>query len=81
VFRRLACSFCGRRAADVSKLVAGSRAHICDRCIAAASEIIRQSDDDSSKPATHQGLWRRLMNRLAHARLLGRHWMQRKRHA
>jgi hypothetical protein len=39
VFRfRLACSFCGRSAAQVEKLVAGKRAYICDRC---AEETIR----------------------------------------
>jgi ATP-dependent Clp protease ATP-binding subunit ClpX len=81
MFRRLACSFCGRRAADVSKLVAGPRAYICDRCIEAASEIIRQSNADGSQAAPRQGFWRRMMSRLAHARLLGRHWLLSRRHA
>jgi hypothetical protein len=76
MFRRLSCSFCGRRAADVAKLVAGPpklavgpRAYICDRCIAAATEIIRQTGGDDSPPV---GFWRRLAARLARVRALGR---------
>ena len=29
----LRCSFCGRRADDVARLVAGASAYICDECI------------------------------------------------
>ncbi|NND88676.1 MAG: hypothetical protein HKM28_05465, partial [Flavobacteriaceae bacterium] len=29
----LECSFCGRKKADTSLLIAGLDAHICDRCI------------------------------------------------
>ena len=42
--KRLACSFCGRSADEVSKLVAGPRVYICDACVAAASRIIEESD-------------------------------------
>ena len=48
--RKLACSFCGKEAADVAKLVAGPRilfrrrVYICDECIAAARRIIEDSD-------------------------------------
>jgi ATP-dependent Clp protease ATP-binding subunit ClpX len=31
--RRLRCSFCGRTHDEVTRLVAGASAHICDRCI------------------------------------------------
>ena len=47
---KLACSFCGKQAADVAKLVAGPRVlfrrrvYICDECIAAARRIIEESD-------------------------------------
>ena len=47
--RQLACSFCGKAAADVAKLVAGPRilfrrrVYICDECIAAARRIIEDS--------------------------------------
>jgi len=51
---KLACSFCGKKAADVAKLVAGPRVlfrrrvYICDECIAAARRII-DADRDSQK--------------------------------
>lgn len=38
--RRLACSFCGRGAAEIEKLVAGPRVYICDRCVEAARQIM-----------------------------------------
>jgi ATP-dependent protease Clp ATPase subunit len=41
---RLACSFCGKSAADVSKLVAGPKVYICNSCVAAASRIMNESD-------------------------------------
>ena len=54
--RRMACSFCGKKAADVAKLVAGPvtylrpRAYICDACVAIATRIMAEADDDPSKP-------------------------------
>ena len=43
--RRLACSFCRRKDADVEKLVAGGglfgRVYICDRCVAIAAEMMQ----------------------------------------
>jgi ATP-dependent Clp protease ATP-binding subunit ClpX len=41
--KRLACSFCGKDAEDVAKLVAGPKVYICDACVAEASRIIRDS--------------------------------------
>jgi ATP-dependent protease Clp ATPase subunit len=38
--KRLACSFCGKSAAEVAKLVAGPKVYICDECVAAASRIM-----------------------------------------
>ena len=45
--RKLICSFCGRSAAEVAKLVAGPRVYICDRCAADAVRIMNESE---SKP-------------------------------
>ena len=56
---KLACSFCGKPAADVAKLVAGPRvlfrrrAYICNECIAAARRIIEDSDRQSSSAGSH----------------------------
>jgi len=58
---RLACSFCGKGAAEVSKLVAGPRVFICDSCIAEASRLM--SDPSIGASAQSQpapSLWRRL---------------------
>ena len=38
---RLACSFCGKSAAEVSRLVAGPKVYICDECVAVASRIMK----------------------------------------
>jgi ATP-dependent protease Clp ATPase subunit len=38
--KRLACSFCGKSAAEVAKLVAGPKVYICDECVAAANRIM-----------------------------------------
>jgi hypothetical protein len=64
--RRLACSFCGRTAAQVAKLVAGHRAYICDACTAEAQRLMADSDgpqSGSAVPPRERSLadiWRRL---------------------
>jgi ATP-dependent protease Clp ATPase subunit len=52
---RLACSFCGRTAEEVSKLVAGPKVYICDRCVAEAKRIMNDSDDPTTRPSTPLG--------------------------
>jgi ATP-dependent protease Clp ATPase subunit len=51
--RKLACSFCRRSGDRVSKLVAGPRVYICDRC---AAEVIRIMNDSElrSSPASQR---------------------------
>jgi len=49
-FRRLSCSFCGKRESEVAKLVAGPRVYICDACVAIASRLM--SDDAGGGEAT-----------------------------
>lgn len=59
--RRLACSFCGKGAADVAKLVAGPKVYICDECVAVASRIMK--GDGQDQPIAHakrRGLLERL---------------------
>ena len=46
--RKLACSFCGKTAAQVSKLVAGHRAYICDACTAEAQRLMSDSSSAQS---------------------------------
>jgi ClpX C4-type zinc finger len=38
----LRCSFCGRKADAVGRLVAGASAHICDECITKCVAILEQ---------------------------------------
>jgi len=40
--RKLTCSFCGREADDVGRLVAGTSAHICDACVAKCAAVLEQ---------------------------------------
>jgi ATP-dependent Clp protease ATP-binding subunit ClpX len=45
------CSFCGKDAKDVRKLIAGPSVHICDECVRLCREIIdedQQGDDPSA---------------------------------
>jgi ATP-dependent protease Clp ATPase subunit len=60
---RLACSICGRGAAEVSKLVAGPRVFICDRCVAEANRIMNTAPVPTT-PATRRSLVSRLVQRL-----------------
>ena len=66
--RKLACSFCRRNEAEVAKLVAGSRAYICDRCATEVVRIMADSDDTkTSQPVAPQASPRpmqRLLQRL-----------------
>jgi ATP-dependent protease Clp ATPase subunit len=56
--RRLACSFCGKSAAQVAKLVAGRKGYICNACAAEAHRIMSRSDPDPSAPRTSNVLSR-----------------------
>ena len=48
------CSFCGKEAKDVRKLVAGPKVHICDECVQLCREII--DEDRVRDPQTVQPL-------------------------
>jgi hypothetical protein len=38
--RGLKCSFCGKKADQVSKLIAGPKVHICDACVGVCTKIL-----------------------------------------
>lgn len=44
------CSFCGSNHKQVKKLIAGSHARICDRCIAHAHAVIIRHGHTASTP-------------------------------
>ena len=59
--KKLACSFCGKTAAEVSKLVAGPSIFICDVCVAEAHRIMSDPSIGAS-PLQSQpvpNIWRR----------------------
>ena len=47
--QHLACSFCGKDAADVAKLVAGPKVYICDECVAVASRIMKSGGPNEAE--------------------------------
>ena len=64
-YKQLACSFCGKSAADVARLVAGPKVYICDECVAVASRIM--NGEQPPHPISHpdrRGFLGRLWARL-----------------
>jgi hypothetical protein len=47
----LSCSFCGRDATQVDRLVAGASAHICDDCITKCLDILERNPREA-RPST-----------------------------
>ena len=65
-FRRLRCSFCRKDNSQVLKLVAGPRVYICDECVAIATRIMNDSNDDSPPATFEPTIWRKLAARTRH---------------
>ena len=63
--KALACSFCGKDAAQVSKLVAGPKVYICDACVAEASRIMSTSGSDELRQVASRSFWSRITQRVA----------------
>ena len=62
----VACSFCGKSATEVAKLVAGPKVYICDACAATAIQIMRDSDGTMLQaPLPSVTLWQRFLARLS----------------
>ena len=64
--KKLVCSFCGKSAAEVSKLVAGPKVYICDGCVAAASRIMSEPGDGMPVESRSPGIWRRIVQWVSH---------------
>jgi hypothetical protein len=63
---RLACSFCGKRASEVSKLVAGPKVYICDLCVATASRIMSDTGCTTSQALSPlPARWQRFISKLS----------------
>ena len=43
---KVTCSFCGRDKKDVTIMISGINAHICDKCISQASNILTEEDQE-----------------------------------
>jgi len=52
---KVRCSFCGKEARDVRKLIAGPKVHICDECVSLCREIIVE-DEEAEHDGERQGL-------------------------
>jgi ATP-dependent protease Clp ATPase subunit len=63
--KALACSFCGKSAMQVSKLVAGPKVYICDACVAEASRIMNTPGGEVPTQVASKSLWSRIAERLA----------------
>lgn len=62
-FRRLSCSFCGKKETEVVKLVAGPRVYICDACVAVANRLMTD-DSSASEPIVVPTVWQRIGKRI-----------------
>lgn len=51
---KVRCSFCGKEARDVKKLIAGPKVHICDECVSLCREIIEE--DKHREPGKTRGI-------------------------
>jgi ATP-dependent protease Clp ATPase subunit len=63
--KTLTCSFCGKSAAEVSKLVAGPRVYICDACVAEATRIMSTPGGGGAPQRRSQSSWARIVERIA----------------
>jgi len=50
---RLRCSFCGRSADHVERLVSGASAYICDTCITACAAVLERHGGFAGRPPGH----------------------------
>lgn len=51
----LRCSFCGKEAIEVRKLITGPGVHICDECVALCNEILTQDGTEEETASTDRG--------------------------
>jgi len=63
--RHLACSFCGKSATQVAKLVAGPKVYICDSCVAEATRIMNTPDATVTPRSASRSVWTSLAERLS----------------
>ena len=62
----LACSFCGKRADAISKLIAGPGIYICNECVALCNQILAGEFDQTATIAALEGqTTEQLLDRLA----------------
>ncbi|MEQ9229330.1 MAG: ATP-dependent Clp protease ATP-binding subunit ClpX [Cyclobacteriaceae bacterium] len=49
---QVTCSFCGRNKKDVDLMISGIHAHICDKCITQAEQILNEEAKTDSNPTS-----------------------------
>ena len=47
---QVTCSFCGRNKKDVDLMISGIHAHICDKCISQANQILSEETKSDNNP-------------------------------
>src|SRR5690606_37992406 len=46
------CSFCGRNKKDVDLMISGIHAHICDKCVTQANQILSEEKKSKQEPGS-----------------------------
>ena len=54
------CSFCGKPEEDVTRLLAGAKAFICNECVSAAKKLTNEQAEDSQSRRDPRGILRRV---------------------
>lgn len=54
IMAEVTCSFCGRSKKDVDLMISGIHAHICDKCISQAEQILTEEGKSSSDTSAPQ---------------------------
>ena len=47
---QITCSFCGKQKKDVDLMISGINAHICNKCIAQAQQILTEESKTKEEP-------------------------------
>ena len=54
--RKMACSFCGKSADQVQRLIAGPRVFICDACVAECNAILAAHSPEAGATTVVSGI-------------------------
>jgi ATP-dependent Clp protease ATP-binding subunit ClpX len=52
IMAEVTCSFCGRNKKDVDLMISGIHAHICDKCVTQATQILQEEKKNKVEPGS-----------------------------